>query len=482
MSMKKAAVILLTLLLTGGLFLTASAHASATAPTQTVELGNCTIEAGEILSYTTVSAQFADQDLPEGMYAGELTVNLTGPIVVEQGGTLSIGTLSVGSDQERSPVIHATLSSIPLIVVKSGGSLILTDVTLDATGEGLLIVQEPGSSISLTATQIPQELIQWAPPTVDNGHDSPEDIWLEEGTLLTASHLPNTLTSNLQYQGKEERMELPLCWDMSVYDGRTTGEMTLTGAFLDENGDSIPSILPLTTTVHWYQPEELVVTQAIWKGENACSAHFVLLELPEYAQVVGEISTDGGKTWTAWPDFDVGHDSQGDVVCNFYDVENTPQHYRLVATNPWEPAFWTSKSFLLPQEEGDDSEGNRGGSTTPEAPEREPTPPEPQPSQGPQPTQEPQPTPTPSWQSGSSAQLEAAVSPEPEQTPAPDISPTPPATSQPELTPSPAPTASTQPSIPHQSTTPSNTTQVVLVVAGIWVCAGLGIWVAWKRS
>ena len=395
---------------------------------------------------------------------------------------MGIGTLSIGSDSEASPVLCGTLSEIPLIVVKSGGRLILTDVILDTSGEGLLILQEPGSSISLTATQLPPDIVQWAPPTVNNLHDAPDDLWLEEGTPLTASLLPSVLTSNLQEQGQEERVELPLCWDLSDYDGRTTGELTLTGAFLDDSGTRIPSMLPVTTTVHWYQPEELVVTDVIWKGTNACSAHFTLLQVPEHAQITGEISTDGGTTWEVWTKFDTGEDDQGAVVCNFYEVANTPQSYRIVATDPQKPAFWISKVFLLPLEEDEDSGGNRGGSTTPVTPDREPTPPESQPSQEPQPSDEPQPTPTPFRPSTNSTVLDAIIASEPEQTPAPEATPSPLVTTAPELTPAPSATVAPEPSTPPQPTTLSSTMQVVLVAGGIVVCAVLGIWIARKRG
>ena len=118
--------------------------------TYTAELGSCTIGEGEIISYTTVSSQFAGKELPEGMYAGELTVNITGPVIIESGGCLEIGTLSIGGKDEASPVIRGVLSQSGLIIVKAGGKLNLKSVTLDTQGEGFLIVQESGGSISLS--------------------------------------------------------------------------------------------------------------------------------------------------------------------------------------------------------------------------------------------------------------------------------------------------------------------------------------------
>ena len=76
----------------------------------TVVLDSMTIGEGECIEYTTISSEFAGNQLPEGMYPGNLTVQISGQIVVENGGFLSIGTLSIGSDSEASPVISGTLS------------------------------------------------------------------------------------------------------------------------------------------------------------------------------------------------------------------------------------------------------------------------------------------------------------------------------------------------------------------------------------
>lgn len=108
------------------------AHAAPTSHTVVLEGG--VVGPGEEISYTTVSPKFAGRELPPGMYAGDLTVEITGQIVVEAGGTLSIGTLSINSLDESSPVLRGTLSQEPLIVVKPGGTLRLTTVTLDMAG------------------------------------------------------------------------------------------------------------------------------------------------------------------------------------------------------------------------------------------------------------------------------------------------------------------------------------------------------------
>lgn len=104
-----------------------------------------TIGEGETLAFTTVDAKFADSPyLTEGMYPGELTVQLQGTIVVEAGGCLSIGPLAVGGP-EASPVISATLSQdAPRIIVRAGGQLELTSVELELEGQGPFIQQEEG--------------------------------------------------------------------------------------------------------------------------------------------------------------------------------------------------------------------------------------------------------------------------------------------------------------------------------------------------
>ena len=70
--------------------------------------------------------------------------------MVEAGGLLSMGTLSVGGDEE-SPVLQAAPGSGAQIVVKPGGQVDFVDVILEAAEESSLIVQEPGASVLFTA-------------------------------------------------------------------------------------------------------------------------------------------------------------------------------------------------------------------------------------------------------------------------------------------------------------------------------------------
>ena len=80
----------------------------------TVHLGPEILEEGEMRTYETLSADFAGNPyLQEGMYPGTLDVYLDGPIVVEKGAFLKIGTFAIGSDKEASPVLHAALSDEP---------------------------------------------------------------------------------------------------------------------------------------------------------------------------------------------------------------------------------------------------------------------------------------------------------------------------------------------------------------------------------
>lgn len=190
----------------------------------TVTLGDQVIQDGEVLSLTTVSSAFAGSDfLEEGYYPGTLTVVLTGQVVVESGGTLGIGTLSIGGP-EAKPVITGTGS----IVVKAGGQLRLTCTALSPQGEGPVIIQETGGSVELTGTTVEEGMAQWSAPLVNNLYKSPDDLWLEVGTELTDSLLPASMEVDVQEQGHEDTQEVPLTWDMSGYDGRTDGELTLT--------------------------------------------------------------------------------------------------------------------------------------------------------------------------------------------------------------------------------------------------------------
>ena len=318
----------------------------------TVHLGPEILEEGEMRTYETLSPEFAGNPyLQEGMYPGTLDVYLDGPVVVEKGAFLKIGTFAIGSDGEASPVLHAELSDEPLIVVREGGTLVLTDVELDLQGEGT--------------------------PFVENENRPLKDVWLEEGTPLTIKDLPSSLTAYVQENGKEEWREVALAWDLSGYDGRTSGEWTLTGSFVDAGGTPIPSEVPPSVSVRWYRLDELVVKDAFWSGKEAAAAQLVLGQLPdELDRLWGEVSEDEGKTWTVWeePLFILSQDVHGNPVAIFEVQDDTPRRYRVRGTNAAEDRFWLTESFLLPEEEAADQGGNRGGAVNPLPPDREPLP------------------------------------------------------------------------------------------------------------
>lgn len=367
------------------------------------------IGGGQSLIYETISPEFAGHPAAADYYPGALTVTLSGQIVIEEGGLLAIGTLSSNNEEEQSPVLQGHPAPEGLIVVRPGGTLILRNVSLALEGEGLFIVQEPGGSVVLTDTELDDGLISWAPPMVDNTHQQPRDLWLEEGTALTPAMLPAALSTYLQDRGSQRWERLALQWDMEAYEGQTEGEYTLTGAFLDAAGEALASVRPLTLTVHWYKPDQLVVTGAAWLGQTAASAKLELQALPEAAdEVWGEVSEDGGKTWTRWEAFHY-QEEENCVSCVFSLSDSTPRHFRVRAANEWENLYWTSEAVLLPKEgsKPTDPGGNRGGSTAVVRPSREPNQPEPTPT--PEPTPEPTPSPTPT----------------PVPTPAPTSTPTP---------------------------------------------------------
>ena len=342
----------------------------------TVTLGSRIIGEGECLNYTTISPAFAGGGLMDGYYPGELTIQLTGTVVVEAGGSLSIGTLSIGGP-EASPVVTGTGQ----IIVKAGGSLRLTASVLEPQGDAPLIVQESGGSVEVQCMTVEEGIIQWSAPLVNNLYDSPDDLWLEVGTSLTEAQLPAVLNTALQKEGREEHVDVSLSWDLSKYDGRTQGEFVLSGEFLDENGQPLLSLLPLEMTVRWYTPGTLVVTEAKWKGSTVPTVQMTVQELPEDADVWGDVSTDGGATWSRWESEDVFFiveiESEG-WGCIFNLSDETPGLFRIVAETPsWFDGYacWRSTAFALgPPEDGKDSGGNRGGSTTPDPPEREPEP------------------------------------------------------------------------------------------------------------
>lgn len=341
----------------------------------TVTLDTQIIGDGETLSYTTVSSSYAGSIVPEGYYPGELTVELTGEIVVEAGGKLDIGTLSVGGT-EASPVLTGT----GRIVVRAGGQLRLTCVALEPQGQGPMIIQETGGSVELTSTPVTEGLVQWAAPLVNNLYDAPDDVWLEIGTILSGDMLPDSMKTDVQMQGHEERVDVPLAWDLSGYDGRTDGEVALAGKFLDEAGQPLTSMLPLEITVRWYTPGTLVVTEAEWKGGTVPTVQLTVPDLPEDANVWGEVSADGGETWSRWEDeaffFIVDIEAEG-KACVFVVSDDMEGLFRVVAEDPWAEEYtcWRSDAFFLsPPEDGEDSGGNRGGSTTLGSPDRQPEP------------------------------------------------------------------------------------------------------------
>ena len=171
----------------------------------TVHLGPEILEEGEMRTYETLSPEFAGNPyLQEGMYPGTLDVYLDGPVVVEKGAFLKIGTFAIGSDGEASPALHAELSDEPLIVVREGGTLVLTDVELDLQGEGLLILQDPGASVKVQEMELPEDLVRRSTPFVENENRPLKDVWLEDGTPLTIEDLPSSLTAYVQENGKEE--------------------------------------------------------------------------------------------------------------------------------------------------------------------------------------------------------------------------------------------------------------------------------------
>lgn len=347
-------------------------------PSYTVQLPAQTIGAGEAVEFTVVSPEFQDKELPDGYYAGALTVALEGQIIVESGGLLSIGTITVGGP-EIDPVIQGTHQSGGLIVVKSGGQLRLTGAVFETQGEGWLIVQEPGGSVVFSDMGANSQPIFWGPQLVDNLDRALDPVWLKAGTALTEAMLPQTMEAEVQLEGQETWQTLPLRWDLSQYDGQTDGALTLTGSFLGQDGQPLLSMRPLTVEIQWYTPETLTVVDSSYNGDETTSATITLLSLPEnvteWGEVWGEVSRNG-RSWSRWDNFSLLHNSEGLPVGTFFEVDSRPQFYRVAAAFPDEGNYWYSEAVLLFEEDSDDQGGNHGGSITPIEPDRRPEPPE----------------------------------------------------------------------------------------------------------
>lgn len=498
-----------------------------------VTLDAQTVGEGQTLSYETVAAELAGNPYAGDYYPGELTVDLAGPIVIEKGGSLTIGTLSVGNPKERGPVIRGELCHQGLILVKAGGRLVLKTAALELTGEGLLLVQEPGGSVELADTAVGDGLVQWAPPMVDNTYQRPMKLWLEEGVTLTEELLPWTMKVPVQDRGEVGQRELTLAWDLADYDGRTRGEWSVTGAFLDRTGEPLASVRPLELSVYWVAPEALVVTSAVWMGGSAATAKLELKELPDAAaEVWGEVSRDRGKSWTRWEGFELRW-GEGVTAGVFSLSDASPRQFRLRAANGDGSLRWTSDAFLLPKGGTSDQGGNRGGGTAVTRPSRAPASPSPEPTAAAAPTAVPTPTstatpaptvaptPTPAAQPSSTVEptatpsaeptLTAEPSPPPASVPEPtqavlapveptstpvassSAKPAPMATAEPTFTPGPSakptstpvpsaePTPTTEPTFPP---TPSPApgerrlpaaVQALLVIGGLGVCVSLGV-------
>lgn len=465
-------------------------------PVHDIELGPLTIGEGEALSYTVVGSQYSPEE-GSGYYAGKLNVTFTGPIVIESGGCLSIGPVSIVGTEERSTIMAALGGETPLITVQRGGELIISCADFELTGSGTLIKQEPGGAVNLTDSTLSEDAVEWSGPVADNSYAAPKDVYLEVGTPLTEERLPAELGVYVLDRGQETHKYLALSWDLDGHHGKAQGECVLTGSFLDENGAPIDSMFPLTVSVYWYEPSELVVKEARWTGDQAAAATLLLESPPEELEpwdIRGQTSPDG-RNWTDFENFEVtGSPEVGYSATFSLGKDNEPRHFRLVASNSDGSMYWHSKGFLLPTEEDSDEDqgGNRGGGTTLLPPLREPEP-------SPEPTPEPTPHPTPAPSSGvgsggsgaapdtigSEHSMTPAPEPTPSPTPTPEPEPSPETTEPPEPEPSPEAPPSDDVEIAAPELPPQDggggagpVTTAILAAAGIVVCGTVGLAVA----
>ena len=393
------------------------------------------IPAGEEWTYQTVGASLAGNPLAEDYYPGELTLELEGPIIVENGGRLIIGKMAVGGP-EASPILRGELLPEGLIRVETGGVLWLNGVTLDLEGEGLAIVQEPGAVVEIFDVSLEEELCQWSGPVVDNRYASAVEVPLVQGELLAEEDLPREKKVWRNDQGKSEYLILSLEWDTNSCREQTEGEATVSGTYLDEDGQPLPALLPVEADLCWYGPEEMVVIDSVWTGSTVAVAKLQYTPPEEAEEFWGEISEDGGKIWKRWENCDWDK-VDGRFFCSFAMPDDTPRQYRLRATDWSGERIWLSRGVTLPEGDASDQGGNRGGSTDPAPPSREPEPDDWEPEE-PKPTPKPKPTPRPT------------------PTPAPTLAPTPVPTPTPVPAPTPSPEPEAQP-VPGETPEPEET-------------------------
>ena len=338
-------------------------------PQYTVQLSQDDIPQAGCLAFTTIHYSFANRPIPPDMYPGRLTIEITEPIFIPSGVSLDIGTLSIGGNEER-PVIKGQFSDTPLITLAEGASLTLRCVDFDISGNGMFLKQEDGVSFDCIDTTIPEEWLEDSTPIVNHQNQAPDDIWLLEGTILESGMLPTSLYTYVQQNGTETLQEIAIQWDLQPYDGRTTGEITLSGTFLDENGNVLASLLPLEITIHWYQPDNLSVQEVTWKGNDLSLVQFTLPYLPEtVCEIWGEVSEDNQKTWVSVP-LELQQNDKYGIVCAFQAPSGTAYDCRLAAIDIYGKRLYSES--VRRTEDGDDTGGNRGGATTPNTPDREP--------------------------------------------------------------------------------------------------------------
>ena len=329
------------------------------------------VEAGENLAYQTIGAGLLPEPM-DGYYPGNLIIEVGEQIVVKAGGSLTIGKVAAGGP-EASPVLRGALREDGLIRVEAGGKLSLNGVTLEATGEnGYVLWQEDGGLVETYDTDL-SGIAQWGAPVVNNTYTWEKDIWLEAGTPLTEDLLPKEKKIWLVKEGVSRYVLLPVRWELP--EEMTDDEITLTGVYLDENGEAFLSVMPLTLTIHWYTPETIEITDTAWFGNKSPSAQLYVAALPENAEIWAEYSEDEGDSWTRLETYSIDEEV---LCCAIIPTDSTPRLYRMAAESYDGTRRWVSNSVLLPKGDTnlDDSGGNRGGNTNPVPPDRKPTPPE----------------------------------------------------------------------------------------------------------
>lgn len=92
--------------------------------------------------------------------------------------------------------------------------------------------------VEIFDTPMDEDLVDWAGPLVCNQNKKPKDVWLEEGTALTADLLPDAMEFTVQEEGVERQTEVSLRWAWASGTGGPPGRRSSPGNFSERTDES----------------------------------------------------------------------------------------------------------------------------------------------------------------------------------------------------------------------------------------------------